>query len=162
MIIAATGHRPNKLGSEWNHVGPYSDYIREKLQDYIAQHKPSVMISGMALGVDTIWAELALVNKVPLIAAIPFVGQESRWPKEAQDRYNSILNNELVTIQIVCSPGYAPQKMQTRNEWMVDNSDRLVAVWNGSRGGTFNCVDYAVRQHKVYDVIKPEKKLILK
>ncbi|WP_188052008.1 hypothetical protein [Azospirillum sp. Sh1] len=33
--------------------------------------------------------------------------------------------------------------MNTRNEWMVDHSDRLLALWDGSQGGTANCVRYA-------------------
>ena len=33
--------------------------------------------------------------------------------------------------------------MQKRNEWIVDNSLRLLALWDGSKGGTANCVTYA-------------------
>lgn len=35
-------------------------------------------------------------------------------------------------------------KMQLRNVYMVDRSELLIAVYNGSkRGGTFNCITYA-------------------
>ena len=33
--------------------------------------------------------------------------------------------------------------MQKRNEYMVDLADKVIAVWNGSTGGTYNCVKYA-------------------
>ena len=33
--------------------------------------------------------------------------------------------------------------MQERNEWMVNNCDVLIAVWDGTSGGTANCVKYA-------------------
>lgn len=29
--------------------------------------------------------------------------------------------------------------MQKRNEYMVDLADKVVAVWDGSKGGTDNC-----------------------
>lgn len=154
MKIAVTGHRPSKLGYEYNLNGPFSTFIRDKLREIIVSHKPKTMISGMALGVDTIWAELAIENQVPLIAAIPFIGQESHWPEDAQNKYNKILNHELTTIQVICGPGYSAYKMQKRNEWMVDQCDLLVAVWNGTAGGTKNCVDYAEGK-KPMIVIKP-------
>jgi uncharacterized phage-like protein YoqJ len=33
--------------------------------------------------------------------------------------------------------------MQRRNEWMVERADVILALWNGSSGGTANCVAYA-------------------
>jgi len=33
--------------------------------------------------------------------------------------------------------------MQTRNIWMVDNCDLVLALWDGSDGGTGNCIKYA-------------------
>ena len=39
--------------------------------------------------------------------------------------------------------GYAAWKMQKRNQFMVDHSNLLIAVWDGSSGGTSNCVAYA-------------------
>ena len=35
--------------------------------------------------------------------------------------------------------------MEIRNQYMVDNSDCTIAVWDGSRGGTGNCVKDAVK-----------------
>ncbi|PAD70641.1 hypothetical protein CHH83_02225 [Bacillus sp. 7586-K] len=45
--------------------------------------------------------------------------------------------------------------MQKRNEWMVDNSDYVIAVWDGTKGGTGNCVKYAQKQNKYITTIKP-------
>lgn len=38
--------------------------------------------------------------------------------------------------------------MQLRNKWMVDKSDIVIAVWDGSEGGTNNCVQYATENKK--------------
>lgn len=150
MILAATGHRPNKLGNEYCMNGSYSKYIKDSMRKIIDDVKPNKLISGLALGVDTIWALLALELEMPLIAAIPFVGQEKRWPKHSQDLYNFILLNPMVEKTIVSDGGYESWKMQRRNEWMVDHCDGLVAVWDdSSHSGTGNCVRYAKKMNKV-------------
>ncbi len=39
--------------------------------------------------------------------------------------------------------GYSKSCFQIRNEWMVNHSARVIAVYNGERGGTKNTIDYA-------------------
>jgi uncharacterized phage-like protein YoqJ len=156
MIIAVTGHRPDKLGNEYNMDGKYSNFINKEIQKLIDEYKPNKGISGMALGVDTIFAINILYSNIPLIAAIPFEGQESKWIQESKDLYFEILNNPLTEKKYVCEPGYANWKMQRRNEWMVDHCDVLIAVWNGSAGGTCNCIKYAKSQKKEIKYINPE------
>lgn len=154
MIIAGTGHRPNKLGG-------YSPEATRKLYNiahtWLTDNKPSHVISGMALGWDMALANAAISCAIPFTAAIPFEGQESMWPKASQDFYNHLLS-KANTIIDVCSPGYAAWKMQKRNEWMVDNCDTLLALWNGTNGGTANCVNYAIKMEKsiinLYDRFK--------
>jgi uncharacterized phage-like protein YoqJ len=142
MIVAVTGHRPNKLGGEYDMKGPLSTSIYNALKEEIEKLDPEKMISGMALGVDMIFANLAVRLHRTLIAAVPFSGQELKWPPQSQKIYNTLLSyaDEIV---IVSPGGYSPAKMQKRNEWMVDNCDVLIAVWDGSPGGTANCRDYA-------------------
>lgn len=159
MIYAATGHRPNKLGNEYDLVGPYSEYIRGELKTILRNMKPEKVISGMALGVDTLWALVALELNIPVIAAIPFEGQERMWPAKSRSLYNLILTDKRVTKHVVCEGGYAAWKMQKRNEWMVDNCDILVAVWDGTFGGTGNCVAYAKSVDKGILRINPQDML---
>lgn len=154
MRIAITGHRPNKLGSEYDGVGPYSNAIRRALQDVINIHKPTQLITGMALGVDMLWAEAGILNKVPFTAAIPCAGQDSVWPPKSRERYRLITSNPLCTIHFVSMKPYTPECMQARNIWMVDNSDMLIAIWDGSSGGTKNCYDYAANQYRGPYLIK--------
>lgn len=144
MIIAATGHRPNKLGG-------YGFEIQQRLievaRDYLtfesalAPHGLEVII-GMALGWDQAFAFAAYDLKIPYIAAVPFHGQEKLWPEQARATYRKLLDR-AAHVHIICDGDFEPWKMQRRNEWMVDNSDRLCALWNGTGGGTANCVRYA-------------------
>jgi uncharacterized phage-like protein YoqJ len=144
MIVAGTGHRPNKLGGYNNEAYLKLVAIAEK---WIKENQPSKVISGMAQGWDQALAQAAITCGIPLIAAIPFKGQESMWPDKAQKYYRGLL--ELAdSIEYVCEAGYAPYKMQVRNEWMVNNSDKVLAMWDGTEGGTHNCIKYTHSQNK--------------
>jgi len=144
MIISGTGHRPSKLGG-------YSKEASKKLSSlacyYLEQNKPDAVISGMALGWDISLALAALACEIPLTCAVPFRGQEERWPDESQRVFRYVLEHAEKVVYV--SPGgYHPAKMQFRNEWMVDNCDELLALWDGSNGGTGNCIRYALKQKK--------------
>lgn len=147
-ILAVTGHRPDKLGrydeeSEIKLVAfavKQLDRIREK-------GRLSYIITGMALGWDQAIAAAAYELGIPFHAYIPFRGQELRWNHENQRIYHKWL--EEADKVVVCSPGgYAVWKMQVRNEMMVDKCTYLLALWDGSAGGTANCVGYATESRR--------------
>ena len=52
---------------------------------------------------------------------------------------------------------YKPYLMQKRNEYMVDQSDKVIAVWDGSKSGTYNCIKYTKKQNKEIIVINPKE-----
>lgn len=163
MKIALTGHRPQKIGQppEWLGQGPASDYIRREILKFLVEQNKKgnklTLISGMALGCDLIFADIAVRANLPLIAAIPFEGQSRVWSKENQIIYNKILEYPKCTKHVVCDGGYSAKAMQVRNEWMVDNCDMLIAVYDGTSGGTGNCVKYAEQIGKEYFRIDPRK-----
>lgn len=139
VTVAGTGHRPDKTGG----YGPRAyDRLQGVIIPWLEENKPECVISGMALGWDQALADCAIWMQIPLIAAIPFKGQERKWPLESQQNYQRILN-QATTIKIVCEGEYVSWKMQKRNEWMVDNCDLVLALWDGSPGGTANCIKYA-------------------
>lgn len=153
MIVAFTGHRPNKLGG-YKLPNPTYLYVCQQIEKTLIELKPEKVISGMALGIDQWAANIAWKLKIPFIAAVPFEGQETAWPQASQKTFQSLIRlaNEVVII----SPGkYEAVKMQVRNEWMVDHSDKLIAVWDGTSGGTGNCVNYAKSKNKEIIYINP-------
>ena len=139
MIIAATGHRPDKVGGYSDSAGVRRRGIAEQR---LIGWGPTKCIVGMALGWDTDVALVCIKLGIPFIAAVPFAGQESRWPEKSRRVFHAVLSHasEVVTV---CEGGYAPHKMQVRNQWMVDHCDLLLALWDGSPGGTGNCIAYA-------------------
>ena len=154
-ILAFTGHRPNKLGG-YSLDNPLKLKIESKIREELIRIDPVCCISGMALGVDQ-WAAQACVDlEIPFIAAVPFEGQECKWPNYQQDTYYYLLSKAAKTI-IVSDGGYAAYKMQVRNKWMVDRADKILAVWDGSSGGTANCVQYAESLNKEIIRINPQE-----
>lgn len=144
MTIAITGHRPQSIDNDFYYVSETWDWIRNELTATFRKINPQRVITGMALGVDTVAAETALALEIPYTAAVPFPGQESKWSPEQQAHYSHLLQ-WADQVEFVDDGPYHPGLMQKRNEWMVDRADIVVAVWNGFKGGTRNCVEYALR-----------------
>lgn len=147
MIIGITGHRPDKLGG-------YNDYefhhkVKLRIMAALVELGAKKLIAGMAQGADWLAYDAARMIGIPILAAVPFVGQESKWPWAAKIEYCKRID-EADNVVIVNPGGYAIWKMQQRNEWIVDNCDVLLAVWDGSSGGTNNCINYAVNKKPIY------------
>lgn len=145
-----TGHRPNKLygynKSEFKNIA-IRNAIKDAIKLLYIKHNIRNFISGMALGVDQWAAEIVLELKeaypdIKLIAAIPCRDHSSKWPQKSRDEYNNILDKCDYRV-MVNKMRYFPQCMQIRNEWMVDRSIGQIAVWDGTSGGTGNCIKYA-------------------
>lgn len=160
MKIAITGHRPNKLGNDYNLTSPLLMSIKETIMDVLISEcenlKELTLISGMALGIDTLFANIAIENNIPFIASIPCQGQASVWSSETREKWNELLSKACQVVNVSGKILYEPYMMQKRNEWMVNNCDILIAVWDGTSGGTKNCIDYAISKNKriVYVDIK--------
>lgn len=170
MVITITGHRPDKLGNEYidvfepnkmfEHYGPMSKWIYREIENYFMVYKPDRVVDGLAIGTDQIALHVAIHMGIPVTAAIPFKGQESKWPLATRQWYNYLLS-KCDKVVYVCEPGYAAWKMQKRNEWMVDQltepEDRVLGVHDGSPGGTDNCINYAKEKHKAVYTINPNE-----
>ena len=140
-----TGHRPEKLNTSEKEV---KAALRKQI-DQAVHDGFTVFITGMARGVDLWAAEIVLDlrkrnKEIRLICAIPHEGFEARWSPSWQQLYRYVLTEADLTR--VISKGYRTGVYQVRNEWMVNHSARVIAVFNGQPSGTKNTIDYAYRQ----------------
>lgn len=142
-----TGHRPYKLH------GCSEEQIKAMLRTEIQKAYADgfrTFITGMAMGVD-IWAgELVLELRdtypdIHLICALPHEDFEASWDAHWQTRYRSLL--ERADLYRVISQERQRGVYQVRNEWMVDRSARVIAVYNGEAGGTRNTIAYAAKKN---------------
>ena len=92
-------------------------------------------------------------KKVRLIACIPYPDQPKAYDEKNKALYNEILKNS--DEQNLLFTYYTKWCMMKRNEYMVDLADKVIAVWDGSKSGTGNCVKYAKQVGKVVIRIEP-------
>lgn len=163
-----TGHRPSKLGGyDWRNQKniDIGNKVLEQVEFLINKYKVSRFICGGALGIDQM--AFAICTKLKetkypnlyLILAMPFEKQDAAWinekdklklKKQREKANEVILVDELKDFRYIISgvpvQEYHPAKLQKRNEYMVNNSSYLIAVWDRSKGGTANCVNYFNKQ----------------
>ena len=147
-----TGHRPEKLNANEEEI---KQSLTIAIDSALAAGKRT-FISGMARGVDIWAAELVLRRRVEdslihLICAVPYPGFERRWSMQWQQRYQAVLEKADLVREI--TPSFSMGSYQVRNEWMVDRSSLVIAVFNGEPGGTKNTIDYARVQNIPVNVI---------
>jgi len=151
MRVVVTGHRPKKLpgGYAWAH--PDNIRIMDWISSVLNELKfkktltDSIMAgTGMAIGVDQMFAAQCKEHHIPFIAFVPCVEQDKMWPQSSKDLYKNILDSAAQTIMVTNEP-YTHGCMQTRNlamrDWAKkDMRNLLLAVWDGTPGGTGNMV----------------------
>lgn len=145
MILGITGHRPGKLGG-YDDTKNRSRHIKHMLSLAYQEYSPEWVVSGMALGVDQWAAEIALEWDIKVMALIPCLKQESKWPTDSQTKYHQLLEKIETAggkIEYVTKELYSPSCMHVRNQRIVDYSTRLLAIWDGTWGGTGSCVRLA-------------------
>lgn len=163
FVIAFTGHRPAKFGgARWVVTDRLKRRLRALRGDYQEPRRRILCVSGMAVGFDQ-WAAQACVDLgIPFDACVPFAGQESRWPHSDREVYRRLLAKaraiETVSKRAPTrgtSIAAVAKMMQDRNERMVDRADLVLAAWNGTVGGTANCLAYAREKNKAVENLWP-------
>ncbi len=167
-VCCFTGYRPHRF-----HFTP--DGLRpEQVQAVLGAQVRRLyaegyrtFISGMCIGVD-LWAAAEVLRlreeypDVSLVAAVPFEGQESRWPMAQRREYRRILAASA-RVEVLFSAAAAKENAarcyRKRNEWMVDSADTMVAVYTAAdsepRSGTAATVRYARKKLKRVIYIHP-------
>lgn len=152
MIVAGTGHRPNDLPCKYSDQHPWKKAVTNNLYAYLLDLFPNFIISGMALGWDMWLAEAAYDMKIPLLAYIPFRGQELRWSRGSQLLYQKLLRySDKIKF---AANHFSIKAYQERNELMVNDCDTLLALHSGKEhGGTWNCLEYCKTKFSKKEII---------
>ena len=159
MYCCFTGHRPHGLGIKKENIDDLKKVLEDVIDTAIADGYTD-FYCGMATGADTFAAEILIDKKKnsPLIhlhAALPCPEQDSKWTESEKKHYEELLSH--TDTKTIISPFYTKTCMLTRNRFMVDNSERVIAIWNGTmRGGTAYTVRYAKKENKEIHLIRPK------
>lgn len=164
-----TGYRPHRFAFSPDGLRP--EQVQAALGVQIRRlydEGVRTFISGMSAGVD-LWAAAEVVAlrrthpAVQLVAAVPFSGQESRWPIPVQKEYHRLLDR-CHRVEVLFDDKAALEDpsacYRQRNRWMVDRSGVVLAVCEldlpDSRTGTAATVRYARKQQRRILYIHPE------
>jgi uncharacterized phage-like protein YoqJ len=153
MKLVVTGHRPDKLGG---YGIPVLKQLVELAKTEIRAKNPDVVICGMALGWDLACAIATIQLRedehlpIQLWAYVPFGAQASQWKDE---KILAIWVKALVKADRVvllkrgapADKSEAVKWLQERNEAMIDEGQKILALHNGTRGGTYNALQYAIK-----------------
>lgn len=172
--IALTGHRPTKLGG-YDLSTPGYTAMQRDLETYIertlAVHDVVVGHSGLALGADTIWSKAILAMKVKypgrvlFHAEVPMLEQPDAWFKktdidfwheqirraDAQTTYGS-----LKDLETSVRNRKARDLLLARNVGMIEACDVLLAIHDGSTGGTAHAVGEAKKRNIMTVTVHPK------
>ena len=157
-----TGHRPQSLPWKFDEQDERCLKMKEKLKMEIINAIKTgytTFISGMALGFDMICAEMVLELKrtysdIKLVGAIPCKTQDRFWKAKDKQRYKSLLA-QLDKVRCIYDDYIGPECMLERNRFMVNNSSLIIALFNGTNGGTKKTIDYAKKQGVKIVILKP-------
>lgn len=135
--ISFTGHR---------HLS-YKDVVSH-LESVHRDHPGAEWVVGGAVGLDSHAAEFAMSHGIKFSLVLPF-------PSAVMTKFWSPAQRDVLARSVkqcsklsVLAPAYDKMVYQARNVRMVDMSDMLVAFFDGSPGGTANCVRYAASMGK--------------
>ncbi len=149
-VVAVTGHQ--RLGDPQTERFVWQCFVT-LLKGLQRRHGADlVVLSGLAEGADTLFAEAAIAQQIPLIAGLAAEGLINNFaPGPARERFLSLRAQSHSVHQLAYS---APSEAayMALGHWLVDSAHLLIAAWNGlpaaGLGGTADVVAYALHQQK--------------
>ena len=160
--VGITGHRPPGIGGykQPNHT---TKFVRNALYQVLLDMKNNPqsvnlrMVNGMAQGVDTIAAEVALSLHIPVdMKIVNDPGYQScRWPSKIQKDWMSLIDKLVKdggTVQEVKGDYF------TRDRVIVNASNIAIVVMNSycNKGGTYYTRNRLVESDTPYVHIYPD------
>ena len=170
-ICAIVGHRPTRFRFKYKENNTGCKRLKKRLHDqFIALYDQGVrrFMVGGSLGVDMWSGEILLKLKeqpeysdIELVIILPHPSHDTRWDERSKARMGFLLNHcsehRIVGTQATAESYYK------RNQYMVDHSDCLLAVYDNDRtvhSGTGQTVQYAEKQGKPMVLIHPDTGIV--
>lgn len=135
--IGVTGHQ-ERIGIDWKWVEATVRYELSKLRPIEA------LWSSLAIGSDQLCAEVAIGLDIAVVAVVPTEGYERFFENEGLANYRRLVSRSSM-IQLAWK-GAPERSFLEAGKYIVDQTDLLVAVWDGQpgeAGGTAEVVEHA-------------------
>ncbi len=147
MRLIISGHRDEKLLNYDCHW--ISTKIISLVRILMNEKGVNLAYSGMASGVDLLFCKACEIHNLPLIACVPFDGQEKLMNEEAAISREKYLNQ-------------AASIMKVKNSWMVEHADFAIVVFDGNKGGTHNVFQQLIEKKIDFYWINPVSQVVWK
>ena len=146
MRVGITGHQRLKEPARWN-------WVRRELDRFLSSLTPPLIgITSLAIGADQLFADAVLQRGGSLEIVIPFAGYESTFSEERDRQEYTRLLRRALKQEVLEKCGSDEEAYFASGKRMVDQSELLIAVWDGrpatGLGGTGDVVRYAAKQRK--------------
>lgn len=148
MRIGITGHQRLEDAQGW-------DWAEAEMAELLTRLPgPLVGISCLAVGADSLFANLVLAGEGSVEAVIPFPGYKQNFAGRDRDMYQQLL--EAASRVTLLRRGRTDEESYFEaGKMVVAEAELLFAVWDGKParglGGTGDVVEYALQNGK--DVI---------
>ena len=163
LTIGVVGHRPDRLPLEgrlrviaqvnatFALLANTARSVSERYGQFFAEGSPALrVISALAEGADQIGASGGLENGFSLTAVLPFAAEDYRRDFKQQSsnqEFERLLGLAETTTVLPGCRDIEAAAYETAGLTIVDNSDLLLAVWDGEGpagwGGTIEFIEYA-------------------
>ena len=145
---AFTGHR--NLEKDF-----YASKLKKQIKSFM-ERGVTEFYCGMAPGFDMLAGEIVLKYKkkfpsVRLIACIPCENQEKYYTTEDKKRYAEICKK--VDEKVILSEHYFKGCMLSRDRYMADRADVLIAYLKKDTGGTAYTVNYFKKKYPLKEIV---------
>jgi hypothetical protein len=153
LNIGVTGHRLNRISQR------QLDGLTPQVRPFLAQiaaaaRAPALtLLSGLAEGADRHVAELALDAGYALHAVLPFARDtyvRDFTGTASRAQFGELLARAARVTELSGRPGFSAQAYRRAGHALLDESDVLLAVWDGlpaqGAGGTAEVVNEACRR----------------
>ncbi|WP_067602775.1 hypothetical protein [Nocardiopsis listeri] len=150
--IGITGHR--------NLTPDVNEHVAALVKDHLEPYGHAMVgLSCLADGADSLFAEAVLDAGAPLEAVIPAAGYRSALPAPHHPVYDRLLARSVLVHELPHAVS-DPHSHMAAGRLLVEQSDRLIAVWDGlparGPGGTADVVAYARALSRPVIVLWPQ------
>jgi DNA processing protein len=135
-----------------------SKYAINTIENYIKElDERNGVVSGLAIGIDSIAHKIALDYKIYTIAVMPN-SLDHVYPKENIKLANEIINNDgCLVSELPLGLNRGKKSFVERNRIQTGLSDFVAPIELGLKSGTMHTVDFCIKQGRYLLIVPPTK-----